>query len=92
MPTKLEIVKRVAALTESTQKHAEEVAEALFSVIGEAVAEHGRFMWPGFGTWRRRSRKARRISNPITHELMRLPRTKSVGFRPSKHLNAKVRK
>ncbi|HEY0883049.1 MAG TPA: HU family DNA-binding protein, partial [Archangium sp.] len=42
--------------------------------------------YPGFGTWSIRTRKARKIRNPQTNEIMKLKATKTIGFRPAKEL------
>jgi hypothetical protein len=44
----------------------------------------GRAHIPGVGAFHATTRKARRVRNPATGELMMLPETKSVRFKPSK--------
>jgi len=53
-----------------------------------ATAEHVDL--PGLGVFRRTTRKARTIRNPVTHELMRLEPGRSISFRPCKALKAEV--
>lgn len=45
-----------------------------------------------FGTFLVGTRKARQIRNPATGELMRLPLTREVRFRPAKALRLRVRR
>ena len=70
--TKAELVELVSQQSRMTKKSAAEVMEIVFSNIGKAVRRDERFSYPGFGTWSLRSRKARRIRNPQTNELMKL--------------------
>jgi DNA-binding protein HU-beta len=84
--TKAELVELVAQQSRMTKKSAAEVMEIVFSNIGKAVRRDERFSYPGFGTWSLRSRKARRIRNPQTNEMMKLKASKTVGFRPAKEL------
>ena len=56
------------------------------TTVGGAVKKDSRFSYPGFGTWSMRTRKARKIRNPQTNEIMKLKATKTIGFRPAKEL------
>ncbi len=84
--TKAELVEAVALQSKMTKKSAAELMDIVFSNIGEAVKRDARFSYPGFGTWSLRSRKARRIRNPSTAEMMKLKASKTIGFRPAKEL------
>ncbi|HVG58131.1 MULTISPECIES: HU family DNA-binding protein [Hyalangium] len=84
--TKAELVEVVAAQSRLTKKSAAEIIDIVFSNIGKAVKRDARFSYPGFGTWSVRSRKARKIRNPQTNEMMKLKASKTIGFRPAKEL------
>ncbi|MDY7229248.1 HU family DNA-binding protein [Hyalangium rubrum] len=84
--TKAELVEVVAAQSKLTKKSAAELLDIVFSNIGKAVKKDARFSYPGFGTWSVRSRKARKIRNPQTNEMMKLKASKTIGFRPAKEL------
>ncbi len=84
--TKQELVELVAQQSRMTKKAAAEVMDVVFANIGKAVKKDERFSYPGFGTWSLRSRKARRIRNPQTNEMMKLKASKTIGFRPAKEL------
>jgi DNA-binding protein HU-beta len=84
--TKAELVEAVALQSRLTKKSAAEILEIVFSNIGKAVKKDNRFSYPGFGTWSMRSRKARKIRNPQTNEMMKLKASKTIGFRPAKEL------
>ena len=84
--TKAELVEAVARQSRLTKKATEEMMEIVFGTISQAVRDQERFSYPGFGTWSIRTRKARKIRNPSTNELMDLDATKTIGFRPAKEL------
>jgi DNA-binding protein HU-beta len=84
--TKAELVEQVAAQTRMTKKNAAKILEVVFENIGKAVKRDERFSYPGFGTWSLRSRKARKIRNPQTNEMMKLKASRTIGFRPAKEL------
>lgn len=84
--TKAELVEAVAVQSKLTKKSAAELMDIVFNNIGRAVKRDERFSYPGFGTWSLRSRKARRIRNPQTNEMMKLKASKTIGFRPAKEL------
>ena len=86
--TKAELVEAVAEQTRLTKKAAAELIDVVFDNIGAAVKKDARFSYPGFGTWSIRTRKARKIRNPQTNEIMKLKATRTIGFRPAKELKA----
>ncbi len=86
--TKAEFIAATAAQFGLTKKLTGEILENFTDRIGKHVVQTGRFSWPGFGTWTIRTRKARKIRNPQTEEIMNLGATKTIGFRPAKELKA----
>ena len=84
--TKAELVAAVSVQKNLTKKSAEEIIDVVFNHIGDAVKKDNRFSYPGFGTWTMRNRKARKIRNPQTNEIMKLKASKTIGFRPAKEL------
>ena len=84
--TKAQLVQAVSEQSKLTKKSAGEILDIVFSNIGKAVKKDSRFSYPGFGTWSMRSRKARKIRNPQTNEIMKLKASKTIGFRPAKEL------
>lgn len=86
--TKAELVEAVAEQTKLTKKAAAHLMDVVFTNIGDAVKRDVRFSYPGFGTWSIRTRKARKIRNPQTNEIMKLKAMKTIGFRPAKELKA----
>jgi DNA-binding protein HU-beta len=88
--TKAELVEAVALQTRMTKKDTAKLIDIVFDNIGTAVKKDARFSYPGFGTWSIRSRKARKIRNPSTNEIMKLKAMKTIGFRPAKELKEEL--
>jgi DNA-binding protein HU-beta len=81
---KAELVARLASNMKLTKKTTRQFVEEFGRVVRAIVERTGRLNLPGFGTFTRRTRKARRILNPINGEWIQLPEAVSVGFRVSK--------
>lgn len=88
--TKAELVESVAHVTWATQVDTRVVLDVTFSRIALALERGQSFRWPGFGTFSVRRRKARLILNPVTKQPMRLPSSKTVGFRAAKELKVRL--
>lgn len=67
-------------------KDAEKVVDAVFSTVGKAVHEAGRFAWRGFGTFEIRERAERQGRNPRTGETRVIGANRTVGFKPARAL------
>ena len=52
-------------------------------VTKKAVRKEHRFAYPGFGTFSIRTRRARMGVNPQTKKPIKIPATKTVGFKPA---------
>jgi nucleoid DNA-binding protein len=68
-----------------TQKLARAIVEQFVARLPEVVWARGRFVVPNLGSFRVRLRKGRRIRNPKTRELMKLPKSRAVAVRVSNH-------
>ena len=66
---------------ELEKKDVREVVEAVFRVAGNTVRAEGRFSWPGFGTFGRKQRAARRGRNPRAGEDIEIAASVTVGFK-----------
>ena len=64
-------------------KDAEKVVDAVFSTVGKAVHEAGRFAWRGFGTFEIRERAERQGRNPMTGETRVIGANRTLGFKPA---------
>lgn len=87
--TYADLIAEVAGQARLTKKSTRELLSAAFDAIGTEAAK-GRLEIPGFGVFLLRRRKSRAISNPLTKERMRLPASRTVGFRAAKELRAKA--
>ena len=83
--TKAELIDVVAETKglEATKKAVETILDLAFENISKAVRKDRRFSYPGFGTWTVRTRKARMGVNPQTKKPIKIPASKTVGFKPA---------
>jgi DNA-binding protein HU-beta len=86
--TKQELVDYVVSKNEGmSKKAANDVVDAIFGRIADAVRTEKKFALPGFGTFELRTRKARMGVNPRNpSEKISIPETKNVGFSAAKAL------
>lgn len=87
---KREMVASLAERWETSQKQAQTQIEDVFNVITAGILEDERLIVPSFGVFSLRDRKARHVRNPQTGKQMKLKKSRTVGFRPSKLLKARV--
>ncbi len=83
--TKAELIDAVKAKGPEglTKKDTAAIVEAVFETLRGAITKDGRFSYPGFGTFTVKSRKARDGRNPRTGEPIKIPASKTVGFKPA---------
>ena len=62
--------------------------DAVLDAITQGVKDDGSVSITGFGTFNRKSRAARRGRNPRTGELMEIPASTTVGFKPAELLKS----
>ena len=62
------------------------VVESSRDAISKGIKEDGSVSISGFGTFSRKSRAARRGRNPRTGEIMQIPASTTVGFKPAENL------
>lgn len=67
----------------ATQADVVRVIDSLRDLIGGLRVGRS-LLIPGLGTFRRVTRKARRVRNPATGELMMLPASSTIAFRAAK--------
>lgn len=83
---------RIAAEAVVPLRHVEAVLAALPAVLHRAVLVQAREVRiPRVGTFVRRTRAARSITNPSTGERMQVPAHEQVSFRPAKALKAVIK-
>ncbi|HUU01357.1 MAG TPA: HU family DNA-binding protein [Myxococcota bacterium] len=84
--TKAELINEVLkskGIPEMSKKATGEVVDAVFTVLSKAIKKEHRFVYPGFGTFSVRKRKARMGRNPQTGEQIKISASKTVTFKPA---------
>lgn len=82
--TKAKLIEAVQKANKDLNKTAiEGVVDTAFSIISNVIKKEGRFVYPGFGVFSVRNRKARKGRNPRTGEVIAIKPSKTVGFRPA---------
>lgn len=91
--TKAELInaiQKTKGLPEMTKKATGEIVDAVFTHLTKAIKKEKRFVYPGFGTFTVRKRKARKGRNPRTGEEIKIAATKTVTFKPAPQLKKKL--
>ena len=84
--TKADLVDAVSKANkklEISKKDTNAIIDSVFNEIAKAIKKDKRFLYPDFGTFTIRSRKARKGRNPRTGKEIRIAASKTVGFRPA---------
>ena len=87
---KTELVKKVAAESELSQKQAAAVVDSVLSTIVDTVAAGESVALLGFGTFERKHRDARPGRNPATGEAMEFAASDTPVFKAGKAFKEKV--
>lgn len=90
--TKAELIERVAkdAGPGVSKKLVTQMVESTFEHLHKGIKKDKRFTYPGFGTWTVKKRRARKGRNPKTGEVVHIPPTKTVGFKPAPNFKASL--
>lgn len=80
-----EIIAKAARRAAIERKQLAAAVGWVFDEIAYTAIQGDPVLVPKFGVFSRRTRKARRLMNPATRKLMRIPGDERLGFRPSKH-------
>ena len=89
---KTELIKKVAAENELTQKAAAAAVDSVLSSIMDSLEAREPVSLFGFGTFTCRHRDAREGRNPATGEKMTFAASNTPVFKPSKSFKDKVNK
>jgi DNA-binding protein HU-beta len=81
-----ELVAAIATRLEISKADAARFLDAAFGCIRSGVDADGRVGIAGFGTFRKKLRKARTSVNPATGQLIEIKAFTTVGFTPSEAL------
>jgi DNA-binding protein HU-beta len=80
--TKAELINKVAGGGDGmSKKGVEKIVDTVFAAMTQAISKEGRFAYPGFGTFTVKKRAARMGRNPQTGQSIKIPASKSVGFK-----------
>jgi len=88
--TKAELIENVAGNTGLSKRQTGEIINAIFETVGNAIANQGRFSYPGFGTFTVRERKARTGRNPRTGATIKIKASKTVKFKAAPNLKGSL--
>ncbi len=84
------LVQLVASELKVSRTEAGRVVEAVMRCIAEGVNKDEKVALSGFGTFRKKHRKARTAMNPLTQREMKIKASKTVGFSPSRTLRERL--
>ena len=87
---KTELVKKVAAEADMTQKQAAAAVESVLATIIDTVAAGESVALLGFGTFEKKHRDARQGRNPATGEAMEFAASDTPVFKAGKAFKEKV--
>ncbi len=88
---KAELVVAVSESTKLSKKDTEKVIDAFFEEVAHALEKGEVVKVSGFGAFSVKSRKERIGTSPVNGEKIKIPATKTVGFKPSKSLKDLVK-
>ncbi|MCQ2557997.1 MAG: HU family DNA-binding protein [Oscillospiraceae bacterium] len=88
---KTELIKKIAADADLTQKQATAALDAALAAITAAVAAGDKVQLTGFGTFEAREYAARTGRNPQTGEEIQIPAGKAPAFKAGAALKAAVK-
>lgn len=69
-----------------SKRETEELVDCMFEVLSKSLKKDRRFVYPGFGTFSVRNRKARSGRNPRTGETIKIKASKTISFKPAPKL------
>lgn len=87
---KLDLIKKIAAGADVTQKQASAMLDSTLSEIVEAVAAGEKVQLVGFGTFECKMRAARAGLNPKTKERIEIPASNLPVFKAGKEFKERV--
>lgn len=87
---KHEFVNKLAELSGTTKTQAEKSLNSILEIISGAVTSGETVSLTSFGKFETISLKAHKGHDPRTGEVLNIPESKAIKFRPSKLLRAKL--
>jgi len=89
---KADIVDSIAAKHATPKAQIQDMVDAVFDLIGDAMARGEKIDLRGFNTFSVRESAAHTGRNPQTGETIQIPARKNPAFKPGKELKEKVNK
>jgi len=87
---KTDLIAHVASKADMTKKDAEQVVNAFFAAVEDALKVGDKVQLIGFGTFEVRDRQARKGRNPQTGDEIDIPATRVPAFKAGKALKDSV--
>ncbi|MEO1129056.1 MAG: HU family DNA-binding protein [Planctomycetota bacterium] len=84
-----DLIEAVAAHLGESKAVASRALDAVLSSVQDGVREDDKVAIAGFGTFKKKHRKARAGINPVTKEPIDIPASTTIGFTPSQTLKDK---
>lgn len=84
------LIQSVAKELKLTRQDAGKAVEAVIRCIAEGVGKEDKVAISGFGTFRKKHRKARVALNPLTQREMKIKASRTVGFSASRTLRERL--
>ena len=91
MPSKAEMVARVAEEAGISRGQAQKAVDSLLNMIGSSLAGGQNFSLSGFGTFRVSETAERQGRNPATGQPITIPAGRRIGFSAGSRLSSMVR-
>jgi DNA-binding protein HU-beta len=89
--TKAEFIDQIhGSLGLNSKKDTAALVQATFDALASGVGKDGGVTYPGFGSFKLKQRAARMGRNPQTGASIKIPASKSVGFKASENLKGKL--
>ncbi|MFG0292129.1 MAG: HU family DNA-binding protein [Phycisphaerales bacterium JB065] len=80
-----DLIEAVASQLGESKATATKVVDIVLETIADGVQKDDKVAITGFGTFKKKHRKARKGINPATREPIDIPASTSVGFTPSQN-------
>ena len=88
--TKSQLIEAVSERINLPKKRAEDIVNAVFDTMADALVENRRIEVRGFGSFSIREYDARMGRNPRTNEAVKVDAKKSIHFKVGKELRERV--
>ena len=85
-----DLIEAVASQMGESKAAATKVVDIVLDTISNGVEKDDKVAITGFGTFKKKHRKARKGINPATREPIDIPASTSVGFTPSQNFKASL--